>query len=138
MHNQYNWCKIICYWLDRPLSKWIKHKQKKVANQASSKLWCVSYTGYVLAKEIVSLLSLQLLYSDLNELTLYAGVLYTQPSLHSFSSWPHSDVTSLGHSVTCALLASSFSTAEMFWDSISILLRTIHVGFPATQNMCDR
>jgi len=33
-----------------------------------------------LAKEIVSLLSLQLMYSYLNELTLYAGVLYMQPS----------------------------------------------------------
>jgi len=50
--------------------------------------------GYVLAKEIVSLLSLQLMYSYLNELTLYAGVLYRQ---HSSSSWPHSDITSLGN-----------------------------------------
>ena len=29
------------------------------------------------------------MYSYLNELTLYAGVLYTQPSWYSFSSWPH-------------------------------------------------
>ena len=43
-----------------------------MANQANSKLWCISYTGYVLAKEIVSLPSLQLMYSYLNELTLYA------------------------------------------------------------------
>jgi len=33
-------------------------------------------------------------------LTLYAGVLYAQPSWYSFSSWPHSDITSLGHLVT--------------------------------------
>jgi len=45
-----------------------------------------------LAKEIVSLLSLQLMYSYLNELTLYAGVLFTRPSWYSFSSWPHSDI----------------------------------------------
>ena len=43
----------------------------KAANQANSKLCCISYTGYVLAKEIVSLLCLQLMYSYLNELTLY-------------------------------------------------------------------
>ena len=43
----------------------------KAANQANSTLWCISYTGYVLAKEIVSLLSLQLMYSYLNELEFY-------------------------------------------------------------------
>jgi len=48
------------------------------------------------------------MYSYLNELTLYAGVLYTQPSGYSFSSWPHSDITSLGHSVTCTFLALPF------------------------------
>jgi len=37
-----------------------------------------------LAKEIVSLLSLQLMYSYLNMLILYAGVLYTQPSWYIF------------------------------------------------------
>jgi len=56
-------------------------------------------------KEIVCLLSLQLMYSYLNELTLYAGVLYMQPS---FSSWPHIDITPLGHSVTCTFLALPF------------------------------
>jgi len=64
------------------------------ANQANSKL-CINYTGYALATEIVSLLSLLLMYSYLNELTLCAGVLYTQPS---FSSWPQIDITSLGRS----------------------------------------
>jgi len=57
---------------------------------------------------------LQLMYSYLNELTLYAGVLYTQPSWYSFSSWPHNGITSLVHSVTCTFLSSPFSTAEMF------------------------
>ena len=47
-----------------------KEQTKKVANQANSKLWCISYTAYVLAKEIVSLLSLQLMYSYLNKFTL--------------------------------------------------------------------
>jgi len=93
----------------------------------------------VLAKEIVSLLSLQLMHSYLNELTLHAGIPLTQPS---FSSWPHSDITSiLGHSVTCTFLALPFFAAEMFWDRISNLFKSIHplvhVGFPASQNTCD-
>ena len=67
-----------------------------------------------MVKEIMSLLSLQLMYSYFNELTLYAGVLYMQPSWYSLSSWPHSDITSLGRSVTCTFLASPFFTAEMF------------------------
>jgi len=50
----------------------------------------------------------------LDELSLYAGVLYTQPSWYSLSSWPHSDVTSLGRSVTCSFLVLPFFTAEMF------------------------
>jgi len=54
------------------------------------------------------------MYSYLNELTLYAGTLYMQPNWYSFSSRPHSDITSLGHSVTCTFLASPFFTAEMF------------------------
>jgi len=61
-----------------------------------------------IVKEIVSLLSLQLMYSYLNELTLYAGVLYMQPNWHSFSSWLHIDITPLGRSVTWP------RTAEMF------------------------
>ena len=40
-----------------------KAQTKKAANQANGKLWYISYTGYVLAKEIVSLLSLQLMHS---------------------------------------------------------------------------
>ena len=40
-------------------------------------LLIISYTGYVLAKEIVSLLRLQLMYNYLYELT---GVLFMQPS----------------------------------------------------------
>jgi len=46
------------------------------------------------------------------ELTLYAGVLYIQPSWYSFSSWPHIDITPLGR---YTFLASPFS-AEMFLD----------------------
>jgi len=61
-----------------------------------------------MVKEIVSLLGLQLMYSYLNELTLYAGVPYMQPSWYSSSSWPHIDITPLGHSVTCTFLASPF------------------------------
>jgi len=40
------------------------------------------------------------MYSYLNELTLYAGVLYAQPNWYSFSSWPHSGITSLGRLIT--------------------------------------
>jgi len=47
---------------------------------------------------------------------MYAGVLYTQPSWYSFFSWLHSDITSLGHSVTCTFLASPFFTVEMFLE----------------------
>ena len=90
-----------------------KAQTKKAANQANSKLCCISYTGYALVKEIVSLLSLQLMYGYLNELTLYAGVLYMQPSWYSFSSWPHSDITSLSCSVTCTFLSLHVFTAEV-------------------------
>ena len=82
---------------------------------------------YVLVKEIVSLLSLQLMYSYLNELTLYVGVLYTQPSWYSFSSWPHSDITSLSRSATCTFLYSPFLQQRCFWDRILILFKIIHV-----------
>jgi len=67
-----------------------------------------------MVKGIVSLLSLQLMYSYLNELILYAGVLYMQPTWYRFSSWPHTDITPLGRSVTCIFLALPFFTAEMF------------------------
>jgi len=50
------------------------------------------------------------MYSYLNELTLYAGVLYMQPSWYSFSYWPYIDTTPLGHSVTWPRL---FFTAEI-------------------------
>jgi len=76
------------------------------------------------------------MYSNLNELTLYVGVLYTQPSWYSFSSWPHCDITSLGRSVTCTFLASPFLQQTCFWDRISVLYKS--VGFPAPQNTCDR
>ena len=65
---------------------------------------------YVLTIEIVSLLSLQLMYSYSNVSTLYAGVPNTQ---YSFSSSPHSDITSVGHSVTCTFLSSPSFTTEM-------------------------
>jgi len=71
-----------------------------------------------MVKEIVSLLSLQLIYSYLNELTLYAGVIYMQPSWYSFSSWPHIDITTLGHSITYTFLASPFFEQRCFWDRI--------------------
>jgi len=37
---------------------------------------------------------------------LYAGVLYMQPSWYSFSSWPHSDITSF----------KSFSNLHLFYS----------------------
>jgi len=74
-----------------------------------------------MVKEIMSLLSLQLMYSYLNKLTLYAGVLYIQPSWYSFSSWPHIDITPLGHSVTWPRL---FLQQRCFWDRISNLLNS--------------
>jgi len=55
-----------------------------------------------------------------------------QLNWYSFSSWPHSDVTSLSRSVTCTFLTLPFL------NRISILFKSIHVAFPATQNMCDR
>ena len=72
-----------------------KAQTKKAANQANSKLWCISYTGYVLAKEIVSLLSLQLMQSYLNELLCMLEFynIIMQPSWYNFSSWPHNDIT---------------------------------------------
>jgi len=78
------------------------------------------------------------MYSYVNKLILYAGVLYTQSSWYNFSSWPYSDITSLGRSVTCTFLALSFFKAEMFLRRISNLFKSMHVGFPATQNTCDR
>jgi len=64
--------------------------------------------------------------------------LHSRPGWYSFSSWPHSDTTSLDRLVTCTFLHSTFFTAEMFWDRISVPFKSIHVGFPATQNTCDR
>jgi len=61
-----------------------------------------------MVKEIVFLLSLQLMYSYLNELTLYAGVLF----------WPHIDITPLGCSVICTAL---FLQQRCFWDRIHIM-----------------
>ena len=50
---------------------------------------------------------------------MYARVLYTQPSWCSFSSWPHGDIASLSHSVTCTFLASPFFTVEMFLGQVN-------------------
>ena len=47
---------------------------------------------------------------------MYAEALYTQASWCSFSSWPHSDITSLSRSVTCTFLALPFFTAELFLE----------------------
>ena len=41
-----------------------------------------------------------------------------QPYWYSFSSWPHSDITSLGRSVTCPRL---FLQQRCFWDRIILL-----------------
>jgi len=53
---------------------------------------------------------------------MYAGVLYTQPSWCSFSSWPHSDITSLSRSVTCTFLTLPFFTAEKFLETLHVPL----------------
>ena len=60
--------------------------------------------------------SLQLMYSHLNELTVYAGVLYTRPS---FSSWYHifRSFSNL-HLLACPC---PFLQQRCFWDRISIL-----------------
>ena len=58
---------------------------------------------------------------------MYAGVLYMQPSWCSFFCWPHSDITSLGRSVTCTFLASPFFTAEIFWDRIYCITIIYHI-----------
>ena len=55
---------------------------------------------------------------------MYARVLYTQPSWCSFSSWLHSDITSLSRSATCTFLALPFFTAEMFLGYFIIGLPT--------------
>jgi len=94
-----------------------KAQTKKAANQTNSKLWCISYAGYALAKEIVSLLSLQLMYSYSNESVDF--VCCMQPS---FTSWPHSDITSLGCSATYTFLASPFLQQRCCWDRISFKL----------------
>ena len=81
---------------------------------------------------------------------MYAGVLYTQHSWCSFSSWPHSDITSLGYSVTCIFLALPFFTAEMFlevttnselnarfkelWSAISGMALLVAVKFHPTKS----
>jgi len=66
-------------------------------------------------KEIVSLAAI--MYGYLHELTLYAGVLYMQPSSYSFSSWPHIDITPLGRSVTWLHL---FLQQRCFWDRLTL------------------
>ena len=55
----------------------------------------------------MSLVSLQLMYSYLNELALYAGVQYLQP-------WPQSDITSLGVSVIALSGAHVFYSRDVF------------------------
>ena len=62
---------------------------------------------------------------------MYAEVLYTQPSWCSFSSWPHSDITSLSRSVTCTFLALPFFTAELFLEYyyITVLITTTYSVF---------
>jgi len=72
-----------------------------------------------MVKEIISLLSSQQMYSYLNELTLYAGVLYMQPSWYGFSSWLHIDITPLGHSLTWPCL---FYSRDDFGIGYQIIL----------------
>jgi len=50
--------------------------------------------------------------------------IYCLAAGYSFSSWPHSDITSLGHSATCTFLGLPFFTVEMFWDRIFITVQT--------------
>jgi len=72
----------------------VKQKvEKKAANQANSKLWCINYTSYVL----------KIVY-----LTCFVCWSSTQPYWYIFSSWPHSDFTSLSRSVTCTFMTSAF------------------------------
>jgi len=55
---------------------------------------------------------------------LYVGVLYTQPRWYSFSSWLHSDITSLGHSATCTFMGSpSFYSGDVFGLGYKFFLR---------------
>jgi len=44
---------------------------------------------------------------------------YMQPIWYSLSSWPHSDITSLGHSVTCTSFSLPFLQQKCFWDRLS-------------------
>jgi len=114
-----------------------KTQTKKAANQANSKLW--GYTGYVLAKEIVSLISLQLMCSYWNELTLYTGVLYTQPSWYSFSSWPHSESFSYLHFLVLAIFYSRdvFGIGLMVsWQCWLGMAKPRNI-FIMTQNACN-
>ena len=60
---------------------------------------------------------------------MYAEVLYTQPSWCSFSSWPHSDITSLTRSVTCIFLALPFFTAELFLEYTVLLYCMIQLMY---------
>jgi len=46
-----------------------------------------------------------------------------QPSWYSFSSWPHTDITPLGRSVTCTFLALPFLWQRCYWNRIAILLK---------------
>jgi len=55
------------------------------------------------------------MYSYLNKLTLYTGVLYSWSCRYSFSSWPHSDITSLGYSVTWPHLFYSRYVFGIVW-----------------------
>jgi len=67
--------------------------------------------------------------------------LYTQPSWCSLLSWPHSDITSLGRSVTCTFLASPFFySRDVFWDRIYILgyntqSKCILIYFPSSSQI---
>jgi len=51
-----------------------------------------------------------------------------QPSWYSFPSWPHSDIVSLGRSVTCTFLSLPyFYSRDVF--GIVITIQKIHLYF---------
>jgi len=68
------------------------------------------------------------MYNYLDELTMYVGVLYMQPSWYSFSSWPHSEITSLSRSKPCTFLPSPFSQQRNIIITIEIAMEGKELG----------
>jgi len=63
-----------------------------------------------------------------------------QSSWYSFSSWPYIDITPGFRSFSNLhfLGVAFFLKQKCFWNRISNLFWSIHVGFSATRNTCDR